>query len=69
MPFQLRLRDWPTVAAPPFVLVDQPAQDPPPPDSRRRKLRDSGHGDVTSRPIKVVAWPLEPGAASRNYQA
>src|SRR5450756_2536853 len=49
-----------------FVLVDQPAQDPPPLDSRRRKVAGRGHGDVVTVrrsqvPAPVRAMPVAMG--------
>jgi hypothetical protein len=41
----------------PFVLVDQPAEDPSPPYSRRRQVGGRGHGDVIA-----VWWPQVPGS-------
>jgi hypothetical protein len=39
----------------PLVLADQSAQDPPPPDSRHRKVGGRGHGGVVA-----VRWPQVP---------
>src|ERR1035441_10502326 len=41
----------------PFVLVDQPAEDPSPSYSRRRQVGGRGHGDVVA-----VRWPQVPGS-------
>jgi hypothetical protein len=54
--FDLRFHGWPLVSCCPFVLVDQSVQDPPPLDSRRRKVTGRGHGDVVAvRQSKVPA--------------
>ncbi len=59
--FDLRFHDWAAGGSCcPFILVDLPAQDPPPPDSRRRKVTDRGHGDVVAVPAVAGSLSAQP---------